>query len=752
MPDQEEAATEGAPGSEDPKAADATPPPTATSEDPAVPESSPTDDISTTTSDEDDDSDAGAGDSAMDEDALVKATFLKEEGNDHFKKGAWDEAARCYRRGTNRLKKVSGPDADPQVTSLQLTLQTNHSMVLFKQSKYRASRDVASKVLDSDPKHVKALYRRALASRKMGDLDDAKKDLRVALSVDANNKACQKELVAVKKQIETATKQQKTALAKAFGSGGKASFLYNDKEEEERKKREEKAAAEKKKQEEKANRKKQWEDECVSRMAKGEDAISFDDWEKEREEKEKKARKEKQAKEKEKRRKEAEARKSAKAASKRNDDDDDDDADDDDDDDDDEGTTAVTGNADADANTDTDDSTPTSSLAQLWQRHRARTRRHARWLNRLLVKVHINKRLNEHNELQFNLSHYHKTPAHISEALRHGFYEYRGALRQQARNNSSLFLVPLRELQGMEGAQQWRTNGVKIQPKLEDIINDHQSNSDDIGSGGSDDDDDDPEKKRNRTASRLSELAPVAPFRIHPHYGVFRPNNRHKYLNLILQQEIPTNNNNNNHHNNNPITLMDVGTGSGVITALMLRSQRVDRAIATDSNPSAIRCAKDNLERLRLMDRTRLIQLEEGHIFPNHVENRHYRPRDCRADLIVCNPPWIPGQAASLMDQAVYDPNSTVLRSFLTQVQHHFTTEDSEAWLILSDLAERLGLRQWEEVEQMIHDGNLHIVGHSQTRVTLPAGKQEEEEEVDPIQQARGSEITHLYRLKRRQN
>jgi len=426
--------------------------------------------------------------------------------------------------------------------------------------------------------------------------------------------------------------------------------------------------------------------------------------------------------------------------------------DDDDDDDDDEGTTAVTGNADADANTDTDDSTPTSSLAQLWQRHRARTRRHARWLNRLLVKVHINKRLNEHNELQFNLSHYHKTPAHISEALRHGFYEYRGALRQQARNNSSLFLVPLRELQGMEGAQQWRTNGVKIQPKLEDIINDHQSNSDDIGSGGSDDDDDDPEKKRNRTASRLSELAPVAPFRIHPHYGVFRPNNRHKYLNLILQQEIPTNNNNNNHHNNNPITLMDVGTGSGVITALMLRSQRVDRAIATDSNPSAIRCAKDNLERLRLMDRTRLIQLEEGHIFPNHVENRHYRPRDCRADLIVCNPPWIPGQAASLMDQAVYDPNSTVLRSFLTQVQHHFTTEDSEAWLILSDLAERLGLRQWEEVEQMIHDGNLHIVGHSQTRVTLPAGKQEEEEEVDPIQQARGSEITHLYRLKRRQN
>uniref|UniRef100_A0A7S2VGP0 peptidylprolyl isomerase n=1 Tax=Entomoneis paludosa TaxID=265537 RepID=A0A7S2VGP0_9STRA len=329
MSDPEGTATASPAATEDPAQDDqkaASPSPALPDDPPALPGASASDDNSTTT-DEGDDSDAEGGDQGG-ADALVKATLQKEEGNGHFKTGNWDEAARCYRRGTNRLKKVSGPGADPQVIALQLTLQTNLSMVLFKQSKYRASRDVASKALEIDPNHVKALYRRAVACRKMGDLEDAKKDLRVALTADVNNVACKKELAAIKKQVETANKEQKSALAKAFSSGGKSSFLYNDKEEEEKKKAQEKKEAEKKKQEAKAKRKQQWEDECVKRMAKGDDAISFDDWEKEREDKEKKEQKEREAKEKEERKKAAAARKAAKASSSnssKGDDDDDDD-------------------------------------------------------------------------------------------------------------------------------------------------------------------------------------------------------------------------------------------------------------------------------------------------------------------------------------------------------------------------------------------------------------------------------------------
>lgn len=36
-----------------------------------------------------------------------------------------------------------------------------------------------------------------------------------------------------------------------------------------------------------------------------------------------------------------------------------------------------------------------------------------------------------------------------------------------------------------------------------------------------------------------------------------------------------------------------------------------------------------------------------------------------RAALIVCNPPWLPGWPASLLEQAVYDPDSRMLRGFI---------------------------------------------------------------------------------------
>ena len=51
-------------------------------------------------------------------------------------------------------------------------------------------------------------------------LDEARSDLREAAKLDPTNTAVKKELVAVKKQIETARESQKKALSKAFSGGG----------------------------------------------------------------------------------------------------------------------------------------------------------------------------------------------------------------------------------------------------------------------------------------------------------------------------------------------------------------------------------------------------------------------------------------------------------------------------------------------------------------------------------------------------
>lgn len=284
------------------------------------------DDDSVTSTDSDS-SDVGVDPTKADE-MLIKATAHKEEGNSQFKKGDMDKAARSYRRGCNSLKGLNKNNTgDEQVKGLLAALQTNLSMVCYKQNKFKMSASVASKALEVDKANVKALYRRALAYRKMGDLEKARCDLREAIKVDANNNACKKELVSVKKELEQSKQNQKKALSKAFSSKAGSSFLYNDKEEEEKRKAEEKQRKKEEEQEMAKKRKADWEDECVHRMAKNEPAISFEEWDKQRkeEEEEKKKAEEKLKKEQNKRREEErrKAREAKRAANKGSDSDDD---------------------------------------------------------------------------------------------------------------------------------------------------------------------------------------------------------------------------------------------------------------------------------------------------------------------------------------------------------------------------------------------------------------------------------------------
>jgi hypothetical protein len=210
---------------------------------------------------------------------LSRALALKEEGNAHFgKKGdpsERDQAVRCYRRGLQRLKRLrQGPPAevDPQVATLHVTLATNLSTVLYQKQQYAASRAAASQALAQKPTHVKALYRRAVALRQLGDADAAKADLVAALAIDASHAPTRKEYKALQQSMRTAKEQQSKAMRKAFSA---QLSLYDDKE----------APAPPPTAEELlATHKLAWEDACVARMAKGEAAVTFADWQTEQEE------------------------------------------------------------------------------------------------------------------------------------------------------------------------------------------------------------------------------------------------------------------------------------------------------------------------------------------------------------------------------------------------------------------------------------------------------------------------------------
>ncbi|HYJ40890.1 MAG TPA: class I SAM-dependent methyltransferase, partial [Steroidobacteraceae bacterium] len=188
----------------------------------------------------------------------------------------------------------------------------------------------------------------------------------------------------------------------------------------------------------------------------------------------------------------------------------------------------------------------------------------------------------------------------------------------------SASVTSLRALLGVIGAHEWRTKGIDI---------------------------------------------PEAGGRIHPHFGVFAPIRR-EYVDLVSTTPLPAACVSSN-------VAFDIGTGTGVLAAVLAR-RGIECVIATDLDPRALACARENVRQLGLTDRIDVVQAD---LFP-----------EGRAALVICNPPWVPARPSSPMENGIYDPESQMLRGFLKKLPGHLEP-GGEGWLILSDLAEHLGLR-----------------------------------------------------------
>jgi len=236
-------------------------------------------------------------------------------------------------------------------------------------------------------------------------------------------------------------------------------------------------------------------------------------------------------------------------------------------------------------------------------------------------------------------------------------------------------VVALRECLGLVGAHEWRKKGLEVPA-----------------------------------------LGPPPANRIHAHYGVFSPV-RGEYLDLVATAPLPP----------GAALAWDVGTGTGVIAAVLAR-RGVARVVATDLNPRALACARDNIERLHLQGQ---VEVVEADLFPAGT-----------APLVVCNPPWLPGEAHSALEHAIYDPGSRMLRGFLAGLRERLAP-GGEGWLVLSDLAEHLGLRSRDELQGLFDAGGLVVRGRLDTRPRHPKASDAN----DPLAAARSREVTSLWRL-----
>ncbi len=137
---------------------------------------------------------------------------------------------------------------------------------------------------------------------------------------------------------------------------------------------------------------------------------------------------------------------------------------------------------------------------------------------------------------------------------------------------------------------------------------------------------------------------------------------------------------------------------------------------------------KENIKRLGLSSQ---IEILKTNLFPAG-----------QAALIVCNPPWLPARPSSSLEHAVYDPESQMLKGFLSKLKEHLLP-DGEGWLILSDLAEHLGLRSREELLSWFDAAGLKVI----TRLDTKPQHQKVFDKTDALHAARSKELTSLWRL-----
>ncbi|MCV2370596.1 class I SAM-dependent methyltransferase [Roseateles oligotrophus] len=269
----------------------------------------------------------------------------------------------------------------------------------------------------------------------------------------------------------------------------------------------------------------------------------------------------------------------------------------------------------------------------------------------------------------------HGVPLRRAPDVREAGAQARGAVDGPGEH----YVASLRELQGLIGAHEWRKKGVHVGALKADII---------------------------------------------PHYGVFSPL-RGEYLDLVAHAPLPSS----LKSSGKAGIAFDIGTGTGVLAALLAK-RGVNHVVATDQDPRALACARENLAALGVAGR---VELLEANLYP---------PGSSQAHLIVCNPPWLPWRPNSPLEHAVYDPDSRMLLGFLNQLAAHLLP-GGEGWLIMSDLAEHLGLRSRDELLGWIAAAGLRVVDRSDVKPQHSRAK----DKLDPLFKARSAELTSLWRL-----
>eukprot|EP01026_Neomeris_dumetosa_P027847 TRINITY_DN225_c1_g1_i1.p1 TRINITY_DN225_c1_g1~~TRINITY_DN225_c1_g1_i1.p1 ORF type:complete len:578 (+),score=125.51 TRINITY_DN225_c1_g1_i1:85-1818(+) len=147
---------------------------------------------------------------------IVAAKELKIKGNELFKQGKWQRAAKQYEKAIKLIEYDStfSPEEQADAKEVRKSTHLNLAASLLKLEQWKEALKNCDKVLEKESDNVKALYRRAQAYLGTKDFLEAGRDINRALIVDPDNQ----DLKILHKRLKQMEKIQNKKDAKVYGN------------------------------------------------------------------------------------------------------------------------------------------------------------------------------------------------------------------------------------------------------------------------------------------------------------------------------------------------------------------------------------------------------------------------------------------------------------------------------------------------------------------------------------------------------